>query len=73
VDGNDVWAVYNATREARKIAVEKSVPVLIEAMTYRYGMRMFKCHVVIMLISLFLIWFFLSFLSLILQSQCWAP
>lgn len=37
VDGNDIWAVYNATKEARRIAVEESRPVLIEAMTYRVG------------------------------------
>ncbi|KAL1916853.1 uncharacterized protein VTP21DRAFT_5557 [Calcarisporiella thermophila] len=37
VDGNDVWAVYNATKAARKIAVEGQRPVLIEAMTYRVG------------------------------------
>jgi 2-oxoisovalerate dehydrogenase E1 component alpha subunit len=36
VDGNDILAVYNATKEARRIAVEESRPVLIEAMTYRY-------------------------------------
>ncbi|EFA85549.1 3-methyl-2-oxobutanoate dehydrogenase [Heterostelium album PN500] len=35
VDGNDIWAVYNVTKMARDIAVEKGVPVLIEAMTYR--------------------------------------
>lgn len=35
VDGNDVFAVYNATKKARKISVEESRPVLIEAMTYR--------------------------------------
>ncbi|MGY4876607.1 thiamine pyrophosphate-dependent dehydrogenase E1 component subunit alpha [Vreelandella aquamarina] len=35
VDGNDVLAVYEATRMAREIAVEKNQPVLIEAMTYR--------------------------------------
>lgn len=35
VDGNDVLAVYAATREARRIAVEHNQPVLIEAMTYR--------------------------------------
>lgn len=35
VDGNDVLAVYEATRQARQIAVEHNQPVLIEAMTYR--------------------------------------
>lgn len=35
VDGNDVLAVYTATQEARKIALEHKCPVLIEAMTYR--------------------------------------
>jgi 2-oxoisovalerate dehydrogenase E1 component alpha subunit len=35
VDGNDVLAVYAATQEARKIALEQQCPVLIEAMTYR--------------------------------------
>ncbi|CAM3587304.1 thiamine pyrophosphate-dependent dehydrogenase E1 component subunit alpha [Halomonas sp. FME1] len=35
VDGNDVLAVYEATRQARKIAVERNQPVLIEAMSYR--------------------------------------
>ncbi|QJQ94377.1 MULTISPECIES: thiamine pyrophosphate-dependent dehydrogenase E1 component subunit alpha [Halomonadaceae] len=35
VDGNDLLAVYAATREARRIAVELNQPVLIEAMTYR--------------------------------------
>ncbi|KAJ3097102.1 hypothetical protein HDU97_005278 [Phlyctochytrium planicorne] len=37
VDGNDVLAVYNATKEARRIAIEESRPVLIEALTYRVG------------------------------------
>jgi len=37
VDGNDVLAVYNATKAARKLAVEENKPVLIEAMTYRIG------------------------------------
>ncbi|CAD6188299.1 unnamed protein product [Caenorhabditis auriculariae] len=36
VDGNDLLAVYNATRAARKMALENK-PVLIEAMTYRVG------------------------------------
>ncbi|MDN3555008.1 thiamine pyrophosphate-dependent dehydrogenase E1 component subunit alpha [Halomonas maura] len=35
VDGNDILAVYRATQEARRIAVEHNKPVLIEAMTYR--------------------------------------
>lgn len=36
VDGNDVFAVYNATKKAREIAIAESRPILIEAMTYRY-------------------------------------
>ncbi len=35
VDGNDILAVYDATRAARRLAVEHNQPVLIEAMTYR--------------------------------------
>ncbi|KAJ2368247.1 hypothetical protein H4S01_001693 [Coemansia sp. RSA 2610] len=35
VDGNDIWAIYAATRAARAIAIEQNKPVLIEAMTYR--------------------------------------
>ncbi|HSP57733.1 MAG TPA: thiamine pyrophosphate-dependent dehydrogenase E1 component subunit alpha [Halomonas sp.] len=35
VDGNDILAVYAATRAARRLAVEHNQPVLIEAMTYR--------------------------------------
>jgi 2-oxoisovalerate dehydrogenase E1 component alpha subunit len=35
VDGNDLLAVYQATKEARKLSISKSVPVLIESMTYR--------------------------------------
>eukprot|EP00934_Nitzschia_sp_Nitz4_P004754 Nitzschia sp. Nitz4//scaffold35_size145790//36141//37764//NITZ4_003016-RA/size145790-augustus-gene-0.131-mRNA-1//-1//CDS//3329549082//4744//frame0 len=37
VDGNDVFAVHAAVREARNYAVENQAPVLIEAMTYRQG------------------------------------
>ena len=37
VDGNDLLAVYEATREARAYAVRESKPVLVEAMTYRGG------------------------------------
>ncbi|EYE95032.1 thiamine pyrophosphate-dependent dehydrogenase E1 component subunit alpha [Aspergillus ruber CBS 135680] len=36
VDGNDIFAVYEATREARRIALEGGGrPVLVEAMSYR--------------------------------------
>jgi 2-oxoisovalerate dehydrogenase E1 component alpha subunit len=37
VDGNDLLAVKAATEAARKLALEKSRPVLIEAMSYRRG------------------------------------
>ncbi|CAF0965314.1 unnamed protein product [Didymodactylos carnosus] len=37
VDGNDLFAVYNATKAARDMAVNEMRPVLIEAMTYRVG------------------------------------
>ncbi|XP_024536640.1 2-oxoisovalerate dehydrogenase subunit alpha 1, mitochondrial [Selaginella moellendorffii] len=37
VDGNDALAVFKAVSAARKLAVEQSKPVLIEAMTYRVG------------------------------------
>jgi len=36
VDGNDLFAVYNATKAARELATQ-NIPVLIEAMTYRIG------------------------------------
>ena len=42
VDGNDLFAVYNATRAARQMALEEQRPVLIEAMTYRYVCRAVK-------------------------------
>ncbi|TDZ16899.1 2-oxoisovalerate dehydrogenase subunit alpha [Colletotrichum orbiculare MAFF 240422] len=36
VDGNDIWAVREATKKAREMALENGGrPVLIEAMTYR--------------------------------------
>lgn len=35
VDGNDVLAVYAATKKARQLALAENRPVLIEAMTYR--------------------------------------
>ncbi|KAI9140495.1 thiamine diphosphate-binding protein [Paraphysoderma sedebokerense] len=37
VDGNDVMAVYAATKMAREIAIKQKKPVLIEALTYRIG------------------------------------
>merc|ERR1719420_1023587 len=37
VDGNDVVAVFNATKQAREISVSKKCPVLLELMTYRVG------------------------------------
>jgi len=38
VDGNDVLAVYNATKKARELCVTMNRPVIVEAMTYRYVM-----------------------------------
>eukprot|EP00250_Pteridium_aquilinum_P014101 c21779_g1_i1 orf=107-1513(-) len=37
VDGNDALAVYLAVKSARKMAIEESRPILIEALTYRVG------------------------------------
>jgi 2-oxoisovalerate dehydrogenase E1 component alpha subunit len=37
VDGNDLLAVHIATAKARKLAIESSGPVFVEAMTYRVG------------------------------------
>jgi 2-oxoisovalerate dehydrogenase E1 component alpha subunit len=37
VDGNDVLAVYRATREAADLARTERTPTLIEAVTYRMG------------------------------------
>ncbi|HEX5948414.1 MAG TPA: thiamine pyrophosphate-dependent enzyme, partial [Actinomycetota bacterium] len=37
VDGNDVLAVYRATREATERARADGMPTLIEAVTYRMG------------------------------------
>lgn len=37
MDGNDVFAVYEAVKNAREIALKYSCPILIEAMTYRVG------------------------------------
>ena len=35
IDGNDVFAVYNAVKAARDMSVSQCRPFLIEAMTYR--------------------------------------
>jgi 2-oxoisovalerate dehydrogenase E1 component alpha subunit len=37
VDGNDVFAVYNAVKAARQSIIETGSPALIESMTYRGG------------------------------------
>ena len=37
IDGNDFFAVYNAVKYAREKSTGESRPLLIEAMTYRYG------------------------------------
>lgn len=37
IDGNDVLAVYNAVKEARKISTTNKKPILIEAMSFRGG------------------------------------
>ncbi|EGD78723.1 hypothetical protein PTSG_11771 [Salpingoeca rosetta] len=37
VDGNDVFAVYLATKAAREATIANKRPVLVEAMTYRIG------------------------------------
>ena len=37
IDGNDLFAVYNAVTEARRLIVEEKRPVLIEAISYRVG------------------------------------
>ncbi|CAM9935357.1 unnamed protein product, partial [Discosporangium mesarthrocarpum] len=37
VDGNDALAMYQAVSSARQLSLERSAPVLVEAMTYRVG------------------------------------
>jgi len=37
VDGNDLFAVYAATKEAREKAISGGGPTMIEAVTYRFG------------------------------------
>ena len=37
VNGNDVFAMYNAVKAARELSLGQMRPVLVEAMTYRYA------------------------------------
>lgn len=37
VDGNDLFSVYNAVKEARKLIIKEQKPVLVEAISYRGG------------------------------------
>ena len=37
VDGNDLFAIYWATKKARELIIKEKRPVLIEAMSYRVG------------------------------------
>ena len=37
VDGNDIFAIYTATKKAREIIIKEKRPVLIEAISYRVG------------------------------------
>ena len=37
VDGNDIFAIYNAVKEAREIIIREKRPALIEAMSFRVG------------------------------------
>lgn len=37
VDGTDIFAVHNATKQARAFALTNNKPVIVEAMAYRVG------------------------------------
>jgi 2-oxoisovalerate dehydrogenase E1 component alpha subunit len=37
VDGNDIFAIYNACKKGREIIIKEKRPVLIEAISYRVG------------------------------------
>ena len=37
VDGNDLIAIYHATKKARELILREKRPVLIEAISYRVG------------------------------------
>ena len=45
MDGNDVLAVYNAVKHARRVAVEEQRPVLVEAVTLRLDRCLLLPHV----------------------------
>lgn len=37
VDGNDIFAIYNACKQARELIIKEKRPALIEAISYRVG------------------------------------
>jgi 2-oxoisovalerate dehydrogenase E1 component alpha subunit len=37
VDGNDIFAIYNACKHARELIIKEKRPALIEAISYRVG------------------------------------
>jgi len=37
VDGNDIFAIYAATKAARELIIKEKKPVCIEAISYRVG------------------------------------
>ena len=37
VDGNDIFAIYNACKQAREIIISEKRPALVEAISYRVG------------------------------------
>ncbi len=37
VDGNDIFAIYNACKTAREIIIKEKRPALVEAISYRVG------------------------------------
>ena len=37
IDGNDLFAVYNAVKTAREMIIKEKRPAIIEAITYRVG------------------------------------
>ena len=37
IDGNDIYAVYNAVKAAREMIIKDKRPAIIEAITYRVG------------------------------------